>query len=706
MRALLATILLSAAMAAGGDPVVIDGVDRYHYVDPMFESIRIAIGARGDVYPPEYIQGLSGMAFRIGGPCPCAPTCSLAMSPEELCRLLGYEARIQYLGESTKQAEAAVGAAIESVKAQIRAGRAVPVWHAFTNAEWDVVCGFDEQTGEFLGLGSYAGGEQYARAPEGRMVEAAQICGAFGPLLIADKTGALDAREAELSALEEAVRHGYSPRDPFLDHVTDGPLPWRFREGLACYDGWAHSFRSQPDRVPDDGGDRYPLGVYCSTRQAAAPFLRGLADKCPGAEAHLLAAADSFAQDAAAMTGLRDELLGWGARWDEPDPAKAARAAELLATARGAYADGLFALEQALEALDPERPVRAHRRQIVAREGGATLLKGIRPLQWGTGRDCTFLGALHEALRYSSQNYAYSDLMGLSGLAFRTRWTNADTETGWDPSCAVGELPEEIALIGRQIGRRLSDEWSEPAGRDNEALAARLASEIDAGRAVLAYPGNYNVGLVCGYEDAGKTLLVDDYMDQRPEEFDGMDVRKIARLPVDKLGPWIAFLSEPDVAPEPVAALRQALEVAVGNWDRERHDGGIAGREYLYGEAALSAWTKDIESFEGLDEETRARLQSQHAWVYSQLADARRAAVAFLRDWSTLVTGEARSAMREAADLYEQESKALQEGLDGLPKETAEWSAADRGRAAALLARCTGLEGDAIDKLRQALGAM
>ena len=406
------------------------------------------------------------------------------------------------------------------------------------------------------------------------------------------------------------------------------------------------------------------------------------------------------------MVGLRDELLGWGARWDEPDLANAARAAELLATARGAYADGLSALEQALQAIDPERLVRAHRRQTLVRRNETTFLKGIRPLQWGTGRDCTFLGALHEALRCSAQSYSYPDLMGLCGLAFRVRWTNADTKTGWGPSCAVGELPEEIALIGRQIGRRLSDEWSEPEARDNEALAARVASEIDAGRAVLAYPGNYNVGLVCGYEDAGKTLLVDDYMDKRPGEFVGMDVRKIARLPLEKLGPWIAFLSEADGTPEPLVALGHALAVAVGNWDRERHDEGIAGREYLYGEAALSAWTKDTESFEGLDEETRARLQSQHAWVYSQLADARKAAVTFLRDWSTLVGGEARGAMREAADLYEQENDALQEGLDGLPKEGTEWSAADRGRAAELLRRCMGLEGDAIDRLRQALRTM
>ena len=70
------------------------------------------------------------------------------------------------------------------VKDEIRAGRAVLVWHAFTNAEWDVVCGFDATAKQFLGYGSYAGGKELARADQHRMAEARHICPAFGALLV------------------------------------------------------------------------------------------------------------------------------------------------------------------------------------------------------------------------------------------------------------------------------------------------------------------------------------------------------------------------------------------------------------------------------------------------------------------------------------------------------------------------------------------
>ena len=54
--------------------MVLQGVDRYRVTEPMFEGVRIILNYRGEQYSPEYIQGISGAAFRIAGICPCAPT--------------------------------------------------------------------------------------------------------------------------------------------------------------------------------------------------------------------------------------------------------------------------------------------------------------------------------------------------------------------------------------------------------------------------------------------------------------------------------------------------------------------------------------------------------------------------------------------------------------------------------------------------------
>ena len=64
--------------------VVLDGVDRYQVMDALFEGVRVILSYRGEPYSAAYVQGISGAAFRIGGICPCAPTCTSAMETQDL----------------------------------------------------------------------------------------------------------------------------------------------------------------------------------------------------------------------------------------------------------------------------------------------------------------------------------------------------------------------------------------------------------------------------------------------------------------------------------------------------------------------------------------------------------------------------------------------------------------------------------------------
>ena len=78
--------------------MIIDNVDRFRVREPLFEGPRIVLSFLGEKYTPAYIQGISGAAFRIAGPCPCAPTCSTQMGTTDLLKLLGYPDVSAYTG--------------------------------------------------------------------------------------------------------------------------------------------------------------------------------------------------------------------------------------------------------------------------------------------------------------------------------------------------------------------------------------------------------------------------------------------------------------------------------------------------------------------------------------------------------------------------------------------------------------------------------
>jgi hypothetical protein len=312
----------------------------------MFESARVVMSHLGECYSPAYVQGISGAAFRIGGICPCAPTCACAMDTQTLLKTFGYEIEHLPLYEDGIDLEKETLTVIGRVKDQIRAGRPALVWHAFTWAEWDVVCGFDDQTHEFFGRGSYAGLDEYARADQGRMATCGAICPPIGAIIVGDRTAQYDARAAETAALQEAVAHAHSTQN--VDKLDDEG--WVMLYGLACYDRWIRDFQSDPPRLPTMG-DRYCFGVNRSTHRAAAGFALELAVRYPAAKEPLERAARRFVAEADALNEAADMLFpGWELP-QEPSREVNDRAAELLRTARDNYARGIDEIENALGAM-------------------------------------------------------------------------------------------------------------------------------------------------------------------------------------------------------------------------------------------------------------------------------------------------------------------------------------------------------------------
>jgi hypothetical protein len=347
LAAAAAACLSSAALAEGltdkptGEHMIIGNVDHFRVSEPLFEGPRVVLSFLGEKYSPAYIQGISGAAFRIAGPCPCAPDCSTQMFTTDLLKLLGYSYTQSILGWTgdVEDAKRNMTPLIPKIKESIRAGKPVLLWYAFNDTAYEVVAGYDDAEGAFLGRHAWQGPkDDMAKAKQTRAQEAAASCPAFGAIFIGQKTGALDARAAELAALKEAVRHARS--------TTVRPDSYR-REGLLAYGGWVEKFQQSGARRGP--GDSYCQSVYRSTHRAAGEFLKEIAPKYAAAAGDELSnAAPEFAAEADTLDRC-SSLIGWQS--PEQDAARDAKLWPLLAEARDRYAAGIGHIEKALARL-------------------------------------------------------------------------------------------------------------------------------------------------------------------------------------------------------------------------------------------------------------------------------------------------------------------------------------------------------------------
>ncbi len=328
-------------------------------------------------------------------------------------------------------------------------------------------------------------------------------------------------------------------------------------------------------------------------------------------------------------------------------------------------------------------------------EFASKVLARVPALGWGKQRECTFLGALEAALASTDHPCTYTDMLGWSGLAFRTRWFAGNEGQRWCPSSPVGEMPEEIEAVSRATGWPLHVEHianEDAAGR--ERLRARIVASIDAGRPVLAYEPRLNMAVVFGYEENGRTLLLRDYF--QPAE--------PLRLTPAQLGFLSLFLGDHTTPPSRREALQQALTLAVRHWQREQASEG-PGR-YWYGQAAFARWAEDLEAAEGFTPEERGQLCFVSWWNYISLHDARQGGVAFLRDNVSSLPAEGQEALTRAAALYQQEADLLLSALttrEAFTGEAGNWPVEMRQREVAILREACELEEAAVQHLRQAL---
>lgn len=284
---------------------ILENVDGYKVYDPVFESIRIVMNYLGENYSYQYIQGISGSAFRIATGCPSRPTVCNMMWITGLVRLLGYEYK-EYPCFS-QSGENLMDKMVAAVRAQIDAGKPTLVWHALTNAEWDVVCDYDEEYELFYGKGTSRSFESNNCEPWNRAAKAVEFCPAFGALTIGAQAGSFDAKKAEIAALRDAVIHARTEKDK---PETGG---WYSYEGIQSLRKWSEAyFKPGKER---DLADGYCFMVYSSTHGSAAGFLREIAPRYAGKAEELLLEAARFMEKEAKVFSQCSPYLGMNSPW-------------------------------------------------------------------------------------------------------------------------------------------------------------------------------------------------------------------------------------------------------------------------------------------------------------------------------------------------------------------------------------------------------
>ena len=325
---------LTISYVKGESDMVLLNVDKYRYNEPLFEGARIVLNSMGVKYTPEYIQGISGAAFKIAGGCPSRPTCVWDRWTPDFIKYLGYD--VTEYPCFDENGNDVTDKMIEAVKKQIDSGKPALVWHAFTNAEYDVVCGYDNDNKQFIGRGTYAGRDDYTREPWDR-AKTCDACPPFGAVIIGDRISDFDTKEAELRSIICAVKHARK--------VLATGNEWEY-EGIEFYNRYAGEYASEGKER--GVADAYCYDVYSSVRKAAVIYLHGIADR------HDDRIRDCLHYSAACLEREANELekarpyLSWDSPWGV-DEDRSRNVAPILNSAAAHYEKGIEYLEKTLE---------------------------------------------------------------------------------------------------------------------------------------------------------------------------------------------------------------------------------------------------------------------------------------------------------------------------------------------------------------------
>lgn len=329
-------------------------------------------------------------------------------------------------------------------------------------------------------------------------------------------------------------------------------------------------------------------------------------------------------------------------------------------------------------------PVERSRLSIVREQPGSIRVEGVGPVRgFAKNRDCTFMHCLELILEATGRKIGYDELMGVSGMGFRTQFRVDKWDVG-NPDPLVGDncLETLFPAIGWGYELRIvrRDELAEA-----DALIRSIRTSVDQGVPVLAAnvipPEDW--GIITGYR-RDRVWLCRAY-DASAQQID----QPAAGWPTA-----VVILSSrlalPERGPVHEASIRRAIEL----FDTR------ASGAYALGRKAFDEWCVSLRSARD-----RSYLHPNF-WTYIGLIDARGAAVRYLRSIAREF-GSKETHLKSAADAYDEEVRLLLGGLEHVPPEhhypTAIPSIEVRNRQIEILQKARALEEKAIESLKKAV---
>lgn len=335
----------------------------------------------------------------------------------------------------------------------------------------------------------------------------------------------------------------------------------------------------------------------------------------------------------------------------------------------------------------------------VVRDGPRTFIRGLEDIEWGNASryQTSMLATLTFAQQAGGDDADYVDLMGTSGLAFRLQVHQpAGCPSSPHPCCGFDCWKQALWACGREVDR-FDTGKADPA--TIEKARAAIVASIDRGWPVIY--ASEEAGLVVGYVDGGKELLV------RPYSPKGPGYVTTAKWP------WqIIVLSARKAPPPRKDVLVNSLRLAVHFWRTPNLE------QYASGQAAYDAWARQLDDdrrFGDLDAQALRKVCLANAYTYGSLELARGYAVTYLRSMLGDFSPAATEHLRKAADLYEKSHQTIDQGRPDIKcpwglfpwdlKDGAEWSSGMRHTEAAVLREMAGYERQAVAEIQRALQA-
>ncbi len=336
--------------------------------------------------------------------------------------------------------------------------------------------------------------------------------------------------------------------------------------------------------------------------------------------------------------------------------------------------------------------------QNVKRVDGRVWIENLASLAgWGKGEENTYIGSLRLALSASREDFAYDQLMGYSGAAFRLQIAQPD----WCPSAPDGKVGFDVSIpVMKSIGYRAKsiEDCDIFAWIGINRMKNAIVEHIDKGHPLVAInlDGGMDWGVIVGYENDGKTLLCRTY--------DNPDGDYVAAKETPCV---VEILEKSGSLPDQKERVLESLRVAVNLANTTSFDG------YASGFAAYEAWIRDLlddKRYEELPSRDLSGMVQPNAWCYYSLCDARAAATRYLSSTKSVFDGEAYTHLSQAEEWYQQIATRLLSDQRHAPfphqLNGEQWTKEMRHTEASALREALALERKAIKAIEAALAIM